>query len=55
MLDRDGRIRLQLDGEDRPVGVTLDGDAGASRVADRATGEIAARAEASTSSSRRST
>ena len=33
MLDRDGRVRVQLDSEDRPVGVTLDGNAGA--IADR--------------------
>jgi glycine betaine/proline transport system ATP-binding protein len=27
MLDRGGRVRVQLDSEDRPVGVTLDGNA----------------------------
>ncbi len=40
-LDRTGRIRLKLDPEGRPVGVTLDGAAGTMAVADRATGEIA--------------
>jgi glycine betaine/proline transport system ATP-binding protein len=45
MLDRNGRVRLQLDGEDRPVGVTLDGNIGSMAVADRATGEVAARPE----------
>ena len=45
MLDRGGRVRVQLDAEDRPVGVTLDGNAGAMAVCDRATGEVAARAE----------
>ena len=45
MLDRGGRVRLQLDSEDRPIGVTLDGAAGAIAVADRATGEVAARPE----------
>ncbi len=42
LLDRGGRIRLRLDGDDRPLGVTLDGRAGAIAVADRATGQIAA-------------
>src|SRR5215475_10914700 len=45
MLDRNGRVCVQLDAEDRPIGVTLDGNAGAMAVADRATGEVAARAE----------
>src|SRR5580700_7993829 len=45
MLDRGGRVRVQLDAEDRPVGVTLDGNAGAMAVADRVTGEVAARSE----------
>jgi glycine betaine/proline transport system ATP-binding protein len=40
-LDRNGRIRLKLDREGRPLGVTLDGRAGAMAVADRATGQIA--------------
>jgi glycine betaine/proline transport system ATP-binding protein len=39
MLDRDGRVRVQLDSEDRPVGVTLDGAAGKLAKADAATGE----------------
>ena len=39
MLDRDGRVRVQLDSEDRPVGVTLDGAAGTLAKADGATGE----------------
>ncbi len=42
LLDRDGRIRLRLDGDGRPVGVTFDGRAGAIAVADNATGELAA-------------
>ena len=41
-LDRNGRIRLKLDREDRPLGVTLDGRAGSMAIADRATGQIAA-------------
>jgi len=41
ILDRGGRIRLRLDLEGRPVGVTLDGTAGTMAIADRATGEIA--------------
>src|SRR6516225_1317390 len=45
ILDRGGRIRLQLDGEDRPVGVTLDGAAGTLAKADGATGETTARPE----------
>ena len=45
MLDRDGRVRVQLDTEGKPVGVTLDGNAGAMAVADRVTGEVTARAE----------
>ena len=45
MLDRDGRVRVQLDTEGKPVGVTLDGKAGAMAVADRVTGEVSARAE----------
>jgi glycine betaine/proline transport system ATP-binding protein len=45
MLDRDGRVRVQLDSEGKPVGVTLDGKGGAMAVADRITGEVAARAE----------
>jgi glycine betaine/proline transport system ATP-binding protein len=39
MLDRAGRVRVQLDSEDRPVGVTLDGAAGRMANADGATGE----------------
>jgi glycine betaine/proline transport system ATP-binding protein len=42
LLDPGGRIRLRLDGDDRPLGVTLDGRAGAMAIADRATGQIAA-------------
>jgi glycine betaine/proline transport system ATP-binding protein len=45
MLDPGGRVCVQLDADDRPVGVTLDGNAGAMAVADRATGEVSARAE----------
>ena len=40
ILDRGGRIRLRLDSDGKPVGVTLDGAAGTMAVADRATGEI---------------
>ena len=42
LLDRGGRIRLKLDREDHPLGVTLDGRAGSMAIADRATGQIAA-------------
>ena len=42
MLDRSGRVRVQLDSEDRPIGVTLDGAAGTLAIADGATGEMAA-------------
>ncbi|HEY1888675.1 MAG TPA: ATP-binding cassette domain-containing protein, partial [Roseiarcus sp.] len=45
MLDPAGRVCVQLDAEDRPVGVTLDGNAGAMAIADRTTGEVAARPE----------
>ena len=38
-LDRNGRIRLRLDRDDKPVGVTLDGAAGTLAQADAATGE----------------
>ena len=38
-LDRNGRIRLRLDGDDKPVGVTFDGAAGTLAQADAATGE----------------
>jgi len=41
LLDRDGRIRLKLDDDGRPLGVTLDGRAGTMAVADRITGRIA--------------
>ena len=41
-LDRTGRIRLRLDSDNRPVGVTLDGTAGTLAKADGATGEISA-------------
>ena len=41
-LDRKGRIRLRLDTDERPIGVTLDGTAGTLANADGATGEIAA-------------
>jgi len=41
-LDRRGRIRLRLDSDDRPVGVTLDGAAGTLAKADGATGETSA-------------
>ncbi len=39
ILDRGGRIRLRLDAEGRPVGVTLDGAAGTLARADGTTGE----------------
>ncbi len=39
ILDRGGRIRLRLDAEGRPVGVTLDGAAGSLAKADGTTGE----------------
>jgi glycine betaine/proline transport system ATP-binding protein len=39
ILDRGGRIRLRLDAEGRPVGVTLDGAAGTLAKADGTTGE----------------
>jgi len=42
LLDRGGRIRLRLDPDGRPLGVTLDGRPGAIAVADRLTGEITA-------------
>jgi glycine betaine/proline transport system ATP-binding protein len=45
ILDPGGRIRLRLDGEDRPVGVTLDGAAGTLAKADGATGEVSPGAE----------
>jgi glycine betaine/proline transport system ATP-binding protein len=45
ILDRSGRIRLKLDRDDKPIGVTLDGNAGTMAIADRATGEVAARPE----------
>ncbi len=38
-LDRNGRIRLRLDGDDKPVGVTFDGAAGTLAQADAATGQ----------------
>jgi glycine betaine/proline transport system ATP-binding protein len=38
-LDRRGRIRIQVDEADRPVGVTLDGAVGTLAKADAATGE----------------
>ncbi len=38
-LDRNGRIRLRLDGDNKPVGVTFDGAAGTLAQADAATGE----------------
>ena len=44
-LDRGGRVRLKLDPERRPIGVTLDGNAGTIAVADRTTGEVSARPE----------
>jgi glycine betaine/proline transport system ATP-binding protein len=40
MLDRSGRVRVQLDTEDKPVGVSLDGAAGTLATADGATGEL---------------
>jgi glycine betaine/proline transport system ATP-binding protein len=43
LLDRAGRIRMRLDDEGRPVGVTLDGAAGILAQADGATGETSAR------------
>jgi glycine betaine/proline transport system ATP-binding protein len=39
ILDRGGRIRLRLDAEGRPIGVSLDGAAGTLARADRTTGE----------------
>jgi glycine betaine/proline transport system ATP-binding protein len=39
LLDRAGRVRLRLDRDDKPVGVTLDGAAGTLAEADGATGE----------------
>ena len=42
ILDRGGRIRLRLDAEGRPVGVTLDGAAGTLAKADGTTGETSA-------------
>ena len=42
ILDRSGRIRLRLDNDGKPIGVTLDGAAGTMAMADRATGEVAA-------------
>jgi len=38
VLDADGRLRVELDGEGRPVGVTLDGTPGRLAHADRETG-----------------
>jgi glycine betaine/proline transport system ATP-binding protein len=40
IIDRTGRICLQLDADGRPVGVTLDGAAGTLAKADGATGEV---------------
>ena len=45
MLDSTGRVCVQLDAEDRPIGVTLDGKVGAIAVADRITGEASVRPE----------
>ena len=39
LLDRNGRVCVQLDAQDRPIGVTLDGNVGAIAVADRTTGD----------------
>ena len=41
-LDRRGRVRLRLDSDGRPIGVTLDGAAGTLAKADGATGETSA-------------
>ena len=40
LLDRAGRIRVRLDAENRPIGVTLDGAAGTLAKADAASGEM---------------
>ena len=40
LLDRAGRIRVRLDADDRPIGVTLDGAAGTLSKADATTGEM---------------
>jgi glycine betaine/proline transport system ATP-binding protein len=40
ILDRGGHIRLKLDTDGRPIGVTFDGTAGTMAMADHATGEI---------------
>ena len=53
-LDDRGRIRLRLDDDDRPIGVTLDGTAGTLAKADGRPGETSAPSGLSTSSSRRS-
>src|ERR1700733_11939120 len=45
MLDAAGRVCVQLDADDRAIGVTLDRNVGAMAVADRITGEVSARAE----------
>lgn len=42
VLGRDGRIRIEVDGEDRPVGCTLDGRAGTLAVADPESGTVTA-------------
>ena len=42
LLDRAGRIRLRLDADDRPIGVTLDGATGTLSKAGAATGEMSA-------------
>ena len=40
LLDRAGRIRVRLDADDRPIGVTLDGAAGTLSKADATSGEM---------------
>ena len=45
MLDRHGRVRVQLDAEDRPIGVTLDGAAGSDGGGGRRDRRSAARPE----------
>jgi len=40
LLDRAGRIRVRLDADNRPIGVTLDGAAGTLAKADATSGEL---------------
>jgi glycine betaine/proline transport system ATP-binding protein len=41
LIDRDGRIRIEVDGDDRPIACTLDGKAGTLSVADPESGTAA--------------